>query len=93
MIFKKSSKPCFHQPQPQIQLCPQLLIQQVMVVHKVVATVKIEGVAVTGIIYTGSDITIISGYMFKTVIAKAGLRKEEFKTANKQALLTINNGC
>ena len=48
------------------------------------ATVKI-GVPVTGIIDTGSDITIISGDMFKTVIAKAGLKKEEFKTADKQA--------
>ena len=49
------------------------------------ATVKIEGVSVTGIIDTGSDIIIISGDMFKTVIAKAGLKKVEFKTANKQA--------
>ena len=49
------------------------------------ATVKIEGVPVMGIIDTGSDITIISGDMFKTVIAKAGLKREEFKTANKQA--------
>ena len=49
------------------------------------ATVKIEGVPVMGIIDTGSDITIISGDMFKTVIAKAGLKKEEFKTTNKQA--------
>ena len=38
------------------------------------ATVNIEGVPVTGIIDTGSDITIISGDMFKTVIAKAGLK-------------------
>ena len=49
------------------------------------ATVKIEGVPITGIIDTGSDITIISGDMFKIVIVKAGLMKEEFKTANKQA--------
>ena len=42
------------------------------------ATVNVEGVPVTGIIDTGSDITIISGDMFKTVIAKAGLKKEEF---------------
>ena len=34
---------------------------------------------------TGSDITIIIGDMFKTVIAKAGLKKEEFKTVDKQA--------
>ena len=49
------------------------------------ATVKIEGVPIMGIIDTGSDITIISGNMFKIVIVKAGLKKEEFKTANKQA--------
>ena len=49
------------------------------------ATVKIEGVPITGITDTGSDIPIISGDMFKTVIAKADLTKEEFKTANKQA--------
>ena len=49
------------------------------------ATVNIEGVPVTGIIDMGSDITIISGDMFKTVIAKAGLKKEEFKTVDKQA--------
>ena len=47
------------------------------------ATVKI--VPITGIIDTGSDITIVSGDMFKIVIAKAGLTKEEFKSANKQA--------
>ena len=47
-------------------------------------TVNIEGVSVTEIIDTGSDYTIISGDMFKTVIAKAGLKKEEFKTVNKQ---------
>lgn len=47
------------------------------------ATVKIE-VPVTGV-DTGSDITITSGDMFKTVIAKARSKKEEFKTANKQA--------
>ena len=40
------------------------------------ATVKIEGVPITGIIDAGSDITIISGDMFKIVIAKAGLKKE-----------------
>ena len=50
------------------------------------ATVNIEGVPVTGIIDTGSDITIISGDMFKTVIAKARLKKEEFKTIDKQVL-------
>ena len=49
------------------------------------ATVNIEGVPVTGIIDTGSDITIIGGDMLKTVIAKAGLKKEEFKTVDKQA--------
>ena len=46
------------------------------------ATVKIEGVPIMGIIDTGSDITIISGNMFKIVIVKAGLKKEE---SNKQA--------
>ena len=50
------------------------------------ATVNIEGVAVTGIIDTGPNITIISGDMFKTVIAKARLKKEEFKTVDNQAL-------
>ena len=49
------------------------------------ATVNIEGVAVTGIIDTGPNITIISGDMFKTVIAKARLKKEEFKTVDNQA--------
>ena len=49
------------------------------------ATVNIEGVPVTGIIDTGSDITIISEDTFKIVIAKAGLKKEEFKTVDKQA--------
>ena len=49
------------------------------------ATVNVEGVPVTGIIDTGLDITIISGDMFKIVIAKAGSKKEEFKTADKQA--------
>ena len=57
-----------------------------MVVHRAQsATVKIEGVPITGIIDAGPDITIISVDMFKIVIAKAGLKKEEFKTANKQA--------
>ena len=56
------------------------------------ATVNIERVPVTGIIDTGSDITIISGHMFKTVIAKAGLKKEEFKTVDKQAF-TYNKQC
>ena len=48
------------------------------------ATVNIEGVAVTGIIDTGPNITIISRDMFKTVIAKARLKKEEFKTVDNQ---------
>ena len=48
------------------------------------ATVNIEGVAVTGIIDTGPNITIVSGDMFKTVIAKARLKKEEFKTVDNQ---------
>ena len=49
------------------------------------ATVNIKGVAVTGIIDIGPNITIISGDMFKTVIAKARLMKEEFKTVDNQA--------
>ena len=48
------------------------------------ATVNIKRVAVTGIIDTGPNITIISGDMFKTVIAKARLKKEEFKTVDNQ---------
>ena len=40
------------------------------------ATVKVEGVPVTGIIDTGSDIIIISGDMFKIVIAIQSLIEE-----------------
>lgn len=40
--------------------------------------VKIEGVPVTGIIDTGSDITIISGDLFKTIIDTGELKSEAF---------------
>ena len=55
-------------------------------------------VPVTVIINTGSNITIISGNMFKTVIAEAGLKKEQFKTIDKQAftyniIITCCLGC
>ena len=43
--------------------------------------------AVTGIIDTDPNITIISGDMFKIVIAKARLKKEEFKTVDNQAFI------
>jgi len=33
----------------------------------------------------GSDIDIISGDLFKTIIGAAGLKEENFKPANKQA--------
>ena len=58
------------------------------------AIVNMEGVPVTGIIDTGSDINSISKDMFKTVIPKAGLKKEEFKTVHvdKQAF-TYNKQC
>ena len=51
------------------------------------ANVNIEEVPVTRIIDRGSDITIFSEDMFKTVITEAGLKKEEFKTIaiDKQA--------
>ena len=52
---------------------------------KVLMLIYVEEVPVTGIIDTGSNITIISGNMFKTVIAEAGLKKEEFKAIDKQA--------
>ena len=38
--------------------------------------VRIEGVPVAGMIDTGSDITIISGELFKTIIDTAQLRGE-----------------
>ena len=47
--------------------------------------VEIEGVPVTGIIDTGSDITIISGELFKNIVDAAQLSSETFKPANKQA--------
>jgi len=49
------------------------------------ATIRIEGVPVTGIIDTGSSITIISANLYKKVVADARLKKEDFKTADKQA--------
>ena len=54
-------------------------------VLKVVITVEIEGVPATGIIDTGSGITMVSGNLFKTIITTAGLKEEDFKPANKQA--------
>ena len=51
-----------------------------------VLLLNIEGVPVTVIIDTGSDITITSGDMFKTVIVlKPDWRKKSFKTVYKQA--------
>ena len=47
--------------------------------------VKIEGIPITGIIDTGSDITIISGELFKNDVVAAQLSSEAFKPANKQA--------
>ena len=59
--------------------------------------IKIKGIPVTGIIDTGSDITIISVDLFKKIVADAGFKKEDFKTADKQAysynrLLTVLDG-
>ena len=59
--------------------------------------IKIKGIPVTGIIDTGSDITIISVDLFKKIVVDAGFKKEDFKTADKQAysynrLLTILDG-
>ena len=47
--------------------------------------VEIEGVPVTGIIDTGSDITIISGELFENIVDAVQLSSETFKPANKQA--------
>ena len=48
-------------------------------------TVEIEGVPATGIIDTGSDITVVEICLIKTIITTAGLKEENFKPANKQA--------
>ena len=47
--------------------------------------VRIEGVPVTGMIDTGSEISIISGELFKTIIDTAQLRSETLKPADRRA--------
>ena len=47
--------------------------------------VKIEGVPVTGIIDTGSDITIIRGDLFYHVVETAGLEESSLKPADLKA--------
>jgi len=41
--------------------------------------VKIEGVSTTGVIDTGSDITIIRGDLFYHIVEKANLKIEDLK--------------
>ena len=48
------------------------------------ATVKIAGVPATGLVDTGADITIMGPEMFKKVAAVSGLKKRQFKPADKQ---------
>ena len=79
--FKRLLKFCFHQIQPHHQLWIRALVKVKRAVLKS-STVKIEGIPVTGIIDTDSDIGIVSGDLFKTVVNAAEL-KEDFKPANK----------
>jgi len=47
--------------------------------------VKIEGVSTTGVIDTGSDITIIRGDLFYHIVEKANLKIEDLKAAQLKA--------
>ena len=47
-------------------------------------TVEIAGVPATGLVDTGADITIMGPDLFKKVAAVAGLKKRQFKPADKQ---------
>ena len=47
--------------------------------------VMIEGVPVTGLIDTGSDITIIRGDLFYQIISESGLKVESLKPAEQKA--------
>ena len=42
-----------------------------------------QRVPVTGIADTGSDCSIMSGYLFKTIVGIAELKEEDFKPASK----------
>ena len=46
--------------------------------------VEIAGVPATGLVDTGADITIMGPELFKKVAAVAGLKKRQFKPADKQ---------
>ena len=48
-------------------------------------TVMIEGVAVSGLIDTGSDITIIRGDLFYQIVSKGGLEIQSIKPAEQKA--------
>ena len=52
--------------------------------HLRTATVEIAGVPATGLVDTGADITIMGPEVFKKVAAVAGLKKRQFKPADKQ---------
>ena len=47
--------------------------------------VMIEGVPVTGLIDTGSDITIIRGNLFYQIISESGVKIESLKPAEQKA--------
>ena len=47
--------------------------------------VKIEGVAVSGLIDTGSDITIIRGDLFYQIVSESGLKLQSLKPAEQKA--------
>ena len=52
--------------------------------HLRTATVEIAGVPATSLVDTGADITIMGPEVFKKVAAVAGLKKRQFKPADKQ---------
>jgi len=45
-------------------------------------------VPVTGIVDTGSDISVMSGDLFKMIVGIAELKEEDFKPANKRAFIS-----
>ena len=45
---------------------------------------EITGVPAVGLVDTGADITIMGSELFKKVAAVAGLKKRQFKPADKQ---------
>ena len=49
-------------------------------------TVMIEGVAVSGLIDTGSDITIIRGDLFYQIVSEGGLEIQSLKSAETEGL-------